>query len=193
MIVEIKPRLGREMALGCSLVSNVIATFYYQEVGQPEHQDVLVENTHYSLADRTGQIELLPHALWDTMGYWRAGDREETLLYKGQVKAPQRVEVSFDFFDPVDVTLGGSLVGSTLTIDLTAEADGDVVLAAYGAEGKIGTLTVAVAGGVGQHVMTIGANVPADAYTITTDPDTLDPAWGVPTHQTETPLEVEVT
>lgn len=186
-----KPRIGQGMALGKAHVSNVTAVFHYQEVGQPDHEVVLIEGTHYSLDAATGRITLLPHALWDTLGYWRAGDREEPLLYKGQVKSPQDVSVTFDYWEPVAVSISTQKNGSTLTIDVTADEDGDIPIAVTNGK-KIGSFSVPVSGGAGQHVMTIGANVLGGTYTFSADTDVLDPTWNVSAYRTEKSSTVEV-
>ena len=95
----------------------MILTFHYQELVQngtwatvPREQ-VLVEGIHFSLNARNGQITLLPHAFWDSESTWRAGDRTEPLLYKGQVKHPQRISSGFEYYAPESVEVVAQLDG----------------------------------------------------------------------------------
>jgi len=99
MNVQITPRLGQPCALGRGHVDNVVSTFHYHELvnGQVvERQQELVEGAHFILDAPTGRITLLEHGLWDTLGTWRAGDRIEPLLYKGRMRAPDRLVVTFE-------------------------------------------------------------------------------------------------
>jgi len=103
MITEIKPRIGQPMSIGHSPVSNAMLVFYYQELIYDEvwetvnRQTPLVEGTHYELDAFLGQVTLLEHSFWDTVGRWRIADREEPLLYKGSVTYPQYIEAVFEF------------------------------------------------------------------------------------------------
>lgn len=99
MISKIKPRIGQPMSIGHSPVSNVMLTFYYQELVYGKvanRQTPLAEGTHYELDAFYGRITLLDHSLWGTIGHWRVADREEPLLYKRSVTYPQYIEVVLD-------------------------------------------------------------------------------------------------
>ena len=107
-----KPRIGQAMSLGRGHIdlATLVIEFHYQEKGSTgdiwttvEHGYVLTEGTHFNLNAREGQITLLPHAFWDSESTWRAGDRIELLLYKGQVKHPQRISAEFEYYTPEPV------------------------------------------------------------------------------------------
>lgn len=103
MITKIAPRIGRPMSIGHSPVSGAVLVFYYQELIYDEvwkwvnRQIPLIEGTHYELDAFSGRITLLDHSLWDTIGHWRAADREDSLLYKRAVAYPQYIEASVKF------------------------------------------------------------------------------------------------
>jgi len=103
MEIEIQPKLARPCAIGRAPVNDVAVTFVYQEQREDggvwrsaETQKPLSEGVHYELDAATGRITLLEHGLWLKEGRWRAGDCIEPLLYRGQVKAPQRLVVTFE-------------------------------------------------------------------------------------------------
>lgn len=177
MIAEIKPRIGEACSLGRAHVANVALVLFYSELIDkiPVGKQVnLTEGVHYSLDG--GRVTLLPHALWSTMGHYRAGDREETLLYKGRVTHPQYVEATFDTYEPTEVVISvdkAQVHEEDLTI--TVEGAPNVPVAIYSEEGTIGVITV-----TGSHVMTVGADVPTGRYTLRPDPSVLDPAWNLP-------------
>jgi len=90
----------------------ITLTFHYSELVlegdgwvAKEWAQALVQGTHYSLNARDGQITLLDHPFWQQEGHWRAADRIEPLLYKGQVKHPQRIEFSYEYYTPTPITL----------------------------------------------------------------------------------------
>jgi hypothetical protein len=107
-------RTGRPMSLHRSHIDPALVTltFHYSELVLDgdvwivqEHQHVLEEAVHYSLNARDGQIALLDHPFWQQEGLWRAADRIEPLLYKGQIQHPQRIEFSYEYYTPMPVTL----------------------------------------------------------------------------------------
>jgi len=193
----IKPRLDQACSLSRGHVDNLVAAFHYQELigGQVvEREQALTEAVHFSLDAPTGRITLLTDPFWDTLGTWRAGDREETLLYKGQVKAPQVIAASFDYYAPAEVTITtdkAQVYQEELTLTVTSEVDGDVLIAIHSDGRKVGAVNVAVSGGQGEHSMTVGAGVPAGRYTLSADRDVLDPEWSLPLYGSEG-VEVEV-
>ena len=90
-------------------------TFIYQELvhdgkfwQEVERQQVLVQNRHYRIDKRRGIIELLIDPFWETEGLWRAADHHEPLLYKGQVKHPQRIEFAYEHYAPEEVEVMGT-------------------------------------------------------------------------------------
>ena len=193
----IQPRIGQAISLSRGHVDNLTLTFHYQELiaGQVvEREQKLTEAVHFSLDAPTGRVTLLSHALWDTMGTWRAGDRSEPLLYKGQVKAPQYIAAAFDYYAPgetVITTDKAQVYQEALTLTVTSEVDGDVPVAIHSDGRKVGAVNVAVSGGQGEHSMTVGAGVPAGRYTLSADRDVLDPEWSLPLYGSEG-VEVEV-
>jgi len=107
-------RVGRPISLhrGHLDPALVTLTFHYSEllldgdvwVVQPRQQ-ILEEGLHYSLNARDGQITVLDHPFWQQEGRWRAADRIEPLLYKGQIQHPQRIEFSYEYYTPTPITL----------------------------------------------------------------------------------------
>jgi hypothetical protein len=97
--------------------ATLVLTFHYQEKQENggiwstvDLEQVLIEGTHFSLNARDGQFTLLPHAFWDSESAWRAGDRpNDPLLYKGQVKHPQRISAEFEYYAPEPVQVVDSL------------------------------------------------------------------------------------
>lgn len=182
MEAAIKPRIGEACSLGGAHVANVTLAFFYGELvkngnwQEVEQQAPLFEGVHYSLDAAKGQVTLLADPLWATMGHWRAADREDTLLYKGRVTAPQRVVATFDAYIPTDVVI---------TVDKTEVSDEDLTItvgggaavpvAIYAEEGRIGSLIIN-----GSHVMAVGANVPRGKYSLEPDRTVLDPVWNLP-------------
>jgi len=90
----------------------ITLTFHYEELTPTDgiwivepRQQVLEEGIHYSLDARKGQIILLAHPFWQQIGYWRVNDRQEPLLYKGQVQHPQRIEFSYEYHRPEEIVL----------------------------------------------------------------------------------------
>ena len=111
-----KPRIGKSISLqrGHLDTGTLTLTFIYHEHKHDgklwreiEQQQVLIQNQHYRIDKRRGVIELLNHSFWETMGLWRAADCIDPLLYKGQVKHPQRLEFSYEHFAPEEVEVMG--------------------------------------------------------------------------------------
>jgi len=170
--------------------SSLVAVFHYGELAlvdgiwlaQPRQQ-ALVVGAHFDLDSTNGTVVLLDHPFWQTMGRWQSADLMEPLLYKGQVKAPQYIEVSFDYYAPAQVTVqpgrGGALTGDgvdelALIVECEDEAVGTVPLAVYDEAGtKVGTLQVTGGSKVIKSTWT-------GRYRIKADPDQLDPAWNLP-------------
>jgi len=106
-------RVGRPMSLhrGHLDPALVTLTFQYSELVLDgiwvvqERQQVLEQGVHYNLNARDGQITLLDHPFWQQEGLWRAADRIEPLLYKGQIQRPQRIEFSYEYYTPIPITL----------------------------------------------------------------------------------------
>lgn len=86
-------------------------TFIYFEHTQDERgvwqyiqdEKLLVLNQHYRFDKRRGIIKLLDYPLWQREGLWRAPDRKEPLLYKGQVKWPQVILFQYEYYAPEEV------------------------------------------------------------------------------------------
>jgi hypothetical protein len=85
-------------------------TFIYFEYAQEgniwryvQDEEPLMLNKHFRLDKRKGIIELLDHPLWKQEGHWRAADRVEPLLYKGQVKWPQVILFEYEHYAPEEV------------------------------------------------------------------------------------------
>jgi hypothetical protein len=163
--------------------------FHYQELvnvggtwqSQPGQQ-ALAEDTHFSLDAAAGTVALLDHPFWSTPGLWRAADREESLLYKGQVKAPQYIAASFEHYAPAAVTVKAdksSIVGDgsdplTITVTCEDQAVSQVPVAVYNGDGeKVGTIQVSG----GQRTITSNH---ADTYQLEPDRDVMDPTWNLP-------------
>jgi hypothetical protein len=182
MEAAIKPRIGQACSLGRAHVANVALTFFYVELvkngnwQQVEQQTPLSEGVHYVLDTARGQVTLLDDPLWQTMGHWRAADREDTLLYKGRVTAPQRIVATFDAYIPTEVVIGVDKTEvSAENLTITVEGGADVPVAIYSDGSRVGSLVVN-----GSHVMTVGANVPRGKYSLQPDRSVLDPVWNLP-------------
>lgn len=182
MIAMIKPRIGEACSLGRGHVANVALVLFYSEMvkngtWEPQaRQAPLSEGVHYALDTDRGQVMLLDDSLWATMGRWRAADREEPLLYKGRVTAPQYIEATFDAYEPTEVVISvnkGQVSAEDLTI--TVEGAADVPVAIYSGEAKIGSLIIN-----GSHTMAVRANVPRGKYSLQPDREVLDPTWNLP-------------
>lgn len=111
-----KPRIGKPISLQRNHqdLKALTLTFMYQELvrdgkvwREVERQHVLNVNQHYRINKRRGVIELLDHSFWQTEGLWRAADHHESLLYKGQVKHPQRIEFIYEHYAPEEVEVLG--------------------------------------------------------------------------------------
>ncbi len=111
-----KPRIGKPISLQRNHqdLATLTLTFVYQEQRhdgklwrEVEQQEVLIQTQHYRIDKRRGIIELLPDPFWQTKGLWRAADYSEPLLYKGQVKHPQRLEFSYEHYAPEEVEVIG--------------------------------------------------------------------------------------
>ena len=111
-----KPRIGKPMGLQRGHIDHatLTLTFIYYELVHDgaiwenvERQQVLVLNQHYRIDKRKGIVELLDDPFWHTLGLWRAGDREEELLYKGRVKHPQRIDFAYEHYTPEPVNVLG--------------------------------------------------------------------------------------
>ena len=182
MEVSIKPRIGEACSLGRAHVANVALVFFYSELVKngnwsPEpRQAPLTEGIHYALDAAKGQVTLLDDPLWATMGHWRAADREDTLLYKGRLTAPQYIQATFDAYIPTEVviTVDKSEV-SAEDLTITVEGGADVPVAIYSDGSRVGSLVVN-----GSHVMSVGANVPRGKYSLQPDRTVLDPVWNLP-------------
>jgi hypothetical protein len=182
METEIKPRIGHACSLGRAHIANASLTFFYSELvkngnwQEVEQQASLSEGVHYALDTAKGQVTLLDDPLWQTMGHWRAADREDTLLYKGRVTAPQRIVATFNAYIPTEVAIS---VDKTEVSDddltITVEGGADVPVAIYSDGSRIGSLVIN-----GSHVMTVGANVPRGKYSLQPDRTVLDPIWNLP-------------
>jgi len=166
-----------------------MAVFHYEELVLADGvwlahpcQQALVVGTHFDLDSTNGTVVLLDHPFWQTEGLWRAADREEPLLYKGQVSAPQRIEVTFDYYVPAQVTVqsdkktltGDGVDELTLTVTCEDATVGMVPLAVYNGDGdKVGTLQV-----------TGGSKVIKSTwkghYRIEADRDVIDSTWSLP-------------
>lgn len=189
--VTIKPRIGQASSLGVGNVDafSLSAVFHYEElvqVGQlwqpqPRQQE-LVAGTHFTGNPAQGTMTLLDHPFWQTEGLWRAADREEPLLYKGAVKAPQYIEATFDYYAPARVTVTADkqvLIGDGVDeLTFTAECEDSSVatipLAVYDEAGvKVGTLQVTGGSKVIKSTWT-------GSYSIQADRDQLDPTWNLP-------------
>ena len=83
-----------------------------------QDEEPLALNEHYRLDKRRGVIDLLGHPFWRREGLWRAADRKEPLLYKGQVKWPQVILFEYEHYAPQEV----SELEHTDEIDLEAVA-----------------------------------------------------------------------
>lgn len=186
----VKPRVGQPCSLGRGHVDDatLVLTFHYQELVQngtwqvEPQQQVLVEGVHFGLDAPAGTITLLDHPFWQTQGRWRAADRVEALLYKGQVKHPQRIAAGFDYYASAQVTvladkaqiIGDGVDALTLTAtceDITVIA---IPLAVYNGDGeKVGIITVT---GGSKAVRSTWKG----SYRVTADPDELDPTWNLP-------------
>ena len=187
----VKPRVGQPCSLSVGHVdpSSLTAVFHYEElvqVGQlwqPQpRQQALVAGAHFTGSAAKGTITLLGHPFWQILGLWRAADREEPLLYKGQVKAPQRIEVSFNYYAPAQVTVTADkakIVGDgadelTLTVECEDTMVTTIPLAVYDeGEDKVGVLQVT--GGTKVIKSTWKGR-----YRIEADRDVLDPIWNLP-------------
>lgn len=105
--------IGRPVSLGRGNIDP--ATFkltfvYFEQVQDREgiwqyvqNEALLVLNEHYRFDKRRGLVELLDHPFWQQEGLWRAADRKEPLLYKGQVKWPQVILFDYEYFEPEPV------------------------------------------------------------------------------------------
>jgi hypothetical protein len=149
MEAAIKPRIGQACSLGRAHVANVALTFFYVELvkngnwQQVEQQTPLSEGVHYVLDTARGQVTLLDDPLWQTMGHWRAADREDTLLYKGRVTAPQRIVATFDAYIPTEVVIGVDKTEvSAENLTITVEGGADVPVAIYSDGSRVGSLVV---------------------------------------------------
>ena len=189
--VAVTPRVDQPYSLGAGHVdpSSLVAVFHYTElvqVGQLWHpqsrQQTLVVGTHFTGNPAQGAITLLDDSFWQTMGLWRAGDREEPLLYKGQVKAPQYIAASFEYYAPAQVTVqadkqtltGDGVDELTLTVECEDATVTTVPLAVYNGDGdKVGTLQVTGSTKIIKSTW-IGR------YRIEADRDVLDPTWNLP-------------
>jgi hypothetical protein len=182
MEATIKPRIGQACSLSRAHVANVTLVFFYVELvkngnwQEVERQTPLSEGVHYSLDTAKGQVTLLDDPLWQTMGHYRAADREDTLLYKGRVTAPQRIVAIFDAYIPTEVAIS---VDKTAVSDddltITVEGSADVPVAIYSDGSRVGSLVVN-----GSHVMSVGANVPRGKYSLEPDRTVLDLGWNLP-------------
>jgi hypothetical protein len=186
----VKPRMGEACGLGRGHVDPPTLTliFHYEELvniggtwqAQPRQQ-VLALGMHFTGNAAAGTLMLLEHPLWETQGRWRAADREEPLLYKGQVKAPQYVAVSFDHYAPeqVEITTDKTSIAGDgsdpLTISVVAEAGTDPVpVAVYNGDGeKVGSIPVSM----GQRTITSSH---AGTYRLEANRDVMDPTWNLP-------------
>lgn len=104
-----KARIDRPISLGRVHLDPavIILTFVYQELVErgdvwivEERQEILERDVHYRLDGRRAVIMLIDHPFWQQEGTWRAGDRVEPLLYKGQVKHPQRIDFDYEHHAP---------------------------------------------------------------------------------------------
>jgi hypothetical protein len=200
----VKPRMGEACGLGRGHVDPPTLTliFHYEELvniggtwqAQPRQQ-VLALGTHFTGNAAAGTLMLLEHPLWETQGRWRAADREEPLLYKGQVKAPQYIAASFEHYAPAAVTIKtdkSGIVGDgsdplTITVTCEDQAVSQVPVAVYNGDGeKVGTIQVSG----GQRAITSNH---AGAYRLEADRDVMDPTWNLPMFGAETSVMVEVT
>jgi hypothetical protein len=187
------PKIGQAMSLGRSHIdpATPMLTFIYYEYVQngvwvhEERQQVLVENTHFSLDAPRGVITLLAHAFWYTLGLWRAADNQEELLYKGHVKAPQRVEFTFDYYKPADVgitTDKTQIVGDgveQVIITVYTDEDTEAVIAVMKDGEKIGSWTIPITAGSGTKTIT---STVTGTYTLTADTTVLN-AQDLPKYQ----------
>lgn len=107
-----KARIDRPISLGRTQIDPAVITltFVYQEPVQQdgvwvvqEKQQLLQRDVHYKLDRRRGIIMLIDHPFWQQKGRWRAADRVEPLLYKGQVKHPQRIDFDYEHYAPKEV------------------------------------------------------------------------------------------
>lgn len=105
-------RIGRPISLGRDHIDPavIVLTFVYQELVKQEglwviqeKQQVLERDTHYKMDRRRGVIMLIDHPFWQQEGRWRAADRVEPLLYKGEVKHPQRIDFDYEYYTPQEV------------------------------------------------------------------------------------------
>lgn len=108
-----KAAIGRPVSLGRGSIdpATLKLTFIYFEQVQDEldtwhevqEEKLLILNQHYRLDKRRGLIELLDCPFWQQEGLWRAADRKESLLYKGQVKWPQVILYEYEHYAPMEV------------------------------------------------------------------------------------------
>ena len=184
----IQPRIDQPCSLGVGHVdaSSLTAVFHYEEQvqgNQPQpRQQELVAGAHFTGNAAQGTITLLDDPFWQTDGLWRAADREEPLLYKGQVKAPQYIWASFDYYAPAQVMVtadkkvlaGDGVDELTLTVECEDATVSTIPLAVYNGDvDKVGTLQVTGGSKVIKSTWT-------GRYRIQADPDQLDPTWNLP-------------
>jgi len=188
-IVQVKPVLNQPVSLGHPHIipASLVVIFYYSQLNQVGgiwkgvvQEQILTAGTHFTGNVAQGTITLLPHSFWQQLDRWRAADTVEPLLYKNQVKAPQYVEASFEYYAQAQVTITAdkaSIAGDgtePLTLTVSAE-DGSspVPIAVYNGDGaKFATIPVS-----GSKV--VKASLPG-VYRFETDRDVLDPTWNLP-------------
>lgn len=121
----IKARINRPITLGRTHIDPALITltFVYQELVKQdeawivkEKREILKRDAHYKLDRRRGVIMLIDHPFWQQEGRWRVADRVEPLLYKGQVKHPQRIEFDYEHYVSKEVK------ASEFTDEIDAEA-----------------------------------------------------------------------
>lgn len=187
----IKPRLGEACSLtrghvDADTLTLTLHDYEYEQVEdiwtRVEQTSVLVEGTHFSLDAARGLVMLLEHDIWNTLGRWQSADRQEPLLYKGQLKAPHYIQAQFDHYAPAQVTVSvdkRSIVGDGVdALTLTANAeDGSspVPIAAFNGDGEqFASLSV---DGSRELKATLQG-----MYRLEANRTVLDPTWGLPVY-----------